>query len=507
MMRGWRTLVVALAGVGFGMVEEAAAGVTTSPVLQLACAERLGSENAVFACDPQGGGRRISLRLGEEQVSLYTDDASIVATHSELGDGASRSIGRDEPLHAGETVVLDWPAPSARAELAIKAFTPYGVRTVVLRLSWRPEHVEVTVRSDGSLEVVSPERTEVVAAPTAPRPESSFWQVRSAREAADRVLWVVDHLADRGQSDAVMHTLCAGLHPDIYAFYGIARQLRGVDIPDDLRWSCTEEMSGRAYDLEGVFELRSSRHVGRSLRVSGRRAVLRTTIVNRFRLNEGFVRAVIHARVLLIKDRQGIWRLASFNAVLPALNQPAIPREEDEYAGRSLDRWYQYQRREAAGFQAAYDREQADRRAARVAAGTQPPCTVGWRVDPEKDVEVEISDRVTRRPLEHLDVDLVAAGFGGRCLGVRTSGALPTRFKIWLSVGDQAYHVLVDRGHRTVLATRGTFEDHVVPGIEASISDHELIVRFARAIPVNPGSAALGIAASPMGIRYSDGLD
>src|SRR5690349_19322103 len=69
--------------------------------LQQACADRTGSDRAVFVCDPQGRGRRISLSLGADHVSVYRDDHGSVESDPKLGDGASSWLGGDEPLHPG----------------------------------------------------------------------------------------------------------------------------------------------------------------------------------------------------------------------------------------------------------------------------------------------------------------------------------------------------------------------------------------------------------------------
>ena len=128
--------------------------------------------------------------------------------------------------------------------------------------------------------------------------------------------------------------------------------------------------------------------------------------------------------------------------------------------------------------------------------------------------------QLTRRPLQHLDVDLSAAAFDGQCLGVRTAGPLPSRFKIGMSIsggagdgdgdgdaGDPSeYHVDVDRDQRTVHTTRGTFDEGTVSGTQASISEHEFVMRFARALPLRPGPVYLGIEASPLGIGFADNV-
>ncbi|MBJ7330379.1 MAG: hypothetical protein JHC95_10805 [Solirubrobacteraceae bacterium] len=365
------------------------------------------------------------------------------------------------------------------------------------------------MRADGGLDVRSPGRTDVVPAPGPPPPESSFWHVRSAAEAADRVLWVVDHLADGGRRDQVMHTLCAGLHPDVYPVYGRARQLRGIDDHPFLQLPCFEAVS---LDVGGRNAgWRSSRHHGRSLRIRGGRAVLRTTIVHRYDADmEIPSRVVIPARILLIKDGEGVWRLASFRAIFA--NSVIHDSQRERYDDRSLEATYQFQRHRGARYQSGYDREQADLRAAQTVAGTAQPCAPAWHADPGGDVEVRANGQHTRQSREHLDVDLTAASFDGQCLAVRTAGALPAKFRVAMNVGEDGagdsreYHVDVDRGQRTAVATYGTFDDRTVLVGQASLSDHELVVRFPTVIAQDPGPTSLWIDATSLGIGFVDAL-
>ena len=502
-------VLAAVAAAGSARPEDAAADVVVSSALRSAC-DVWHRDEAVFACDPRGGGRRITLTLGHARVSRHAQHRTVAG--GEPAGGASLHIGGDEPVHPGETVRLDWPKPSSQAELAIRIFTSSGVRTVALRLSWRPRRVAVAVRSDSSLEVRSAGRTDIVPAPRSAMPEGVLWQVRSARDAADRVLWAVDHLADRGRRDAVMRTLCAGLHPDTYAFYGLARQLRDIDDPTGGRRSCAEEMWLWLQSIDGT-ALRSSRYQGQALRIRGRRAVLRTTIVQGLGDDQGASwRETIPARILLSRDREGIWRLASFQALGIAEERGDRPRRE-QYDDRSLERWFRHQRRIAARSQAAYDRAEAELRAAKVPLQTAPPCSPPWRGDVGGDVRVVGSrDQRARRPSDHLGVDLTAAGFDGRCLGVRTAGPLPPTFRVGMAIGDVEagdpgeYHIDVDRDDGTAVAMRGTFDDDTVPGMQASVSDQELVVLFPRAIPQQPAPVHLGIETSPLGVRFFDAV-
>lgn len=512
-MLRWSCVAVAVVAAGPAAQPEAARAIVVSSVLRGACEER-NQDDAVLACDPLGPPRQATLTLGAQRTRPRTPP------RGDRRPGTFLRIGGDEPLDAGETVTLDWVRPSTQAELAVKAFTPYGVRTVVVRLTWRPRHVAVTAGTDGALEIRTPGRKDVVAPPSPPAPEQSFWTGGSALKAADRVLWVIDHLADRGRRTAVLKTLCAGLHPDIYPFYGFALQRRGIERSTDGPRSCLEEMWLHLNSQDA--KVQSSEHHGRAIAIRGRRAVLRTRIVQRYDTDVYFpgtvpARAEIKARILLMRDAEGIWRLASFRAIAPDsfIESKLYPRGGPEtYDDRALEDWYLHQRRWSARHQAAYDREEAERRAALARATSAPPCSPPWRADPAGDVIAgAMNARRTRRPDRHLDVDLTAAGFDGQCLGVRTADPLPTTFDIRLGIGDEEagdpgpYHLEVDREAGTVIVSKGTFDEETVRGVAVALAEREAIVRLPQPLSLESGPPWLGVGDDLLGITYWDDLD
>lgn len=76
-----------------------------------------------------------------------------------------------------------------------------------------------------------------------------------------------------------------------------------------------------------------------------------------------------------------------------------------------------------------------------------------------------------------------------------------------VEAGDPGeYHIDVDRDDGTAVAMRGTFDDDTVPGMQASVSDQELVVLFPRAIPQQPAPVHLGIETSPLGVRFFDAV-
>ena len=177
--------------------------------------------------------------------------------YSELGPEGIAAIGDGEPLLPGETVTLDWAHPSRDAELLVHADSPLGEWEVVIALSWKPEHVEVTARSDGGLDVRSPGRSDVIAPPTA-APQID-WQPRSARQAAVALL----KAADRFQRSLLsIETLCAAIDPVVQPALGVPLSALPVPYHPDVKDPCLVAASFALYGGENSPIPLSTRHHG-----------------------------------------------------------------------------------------------------------------------------------------------------------------------------------------------------------------------------------------------------
>ena len=145
-------------------------------------------------------------------------------------------------------------------------------------------------------------------------------------------------------------------------------------------------------------------------------------------------RLVVHARVLLVRDAQGIWRVATIEPLLPLFAvQHRRPLTDAELA-----RLYRADVREGRKSAAAAARLQAQRAAATVDGAAPAPCAVAQRGDPGGDVIVEESEFRARDQAAHAGVDLVGIGVSARCVALRAAGPLPASFEV---------HLRDERGH------------------------------------------------------------
>ena len=392
--------------------------------------------------------------------------------YSELGPEGIAAIGDGEPLLPGETVTLDWAHPSRDAELLVHADSPLGEWEVVIALSWKPEHVEVTARSDGGLDVRSPGRSDVIAPPTA-APQID-WQPRSARQAAVALL----KAADRFQRSLLsIETLCAAIDPVVQPALGVPLSALPVPYHPDVKDPCLVAASFALYGGENSPIPLSTRHHGLAVRVHGNRAVFSTTFTRRYQREDGVPgRLILPTRVLLARDPGGIWRLGTLEPLLPlyALDyrRPASDRE--------LARMYRRDRQLGARERVGWERETARTRNATVQATATPPCTAAPVTDGQADVAWN-GPNLARRQQDHLDVDLVAGGVSGNCVMLRTAAPLPGSFTA--TVGFDKVEIDVSNGK--VVAYRytdfGEFGDPI-PGIAASLAGTDLLVRLPEAI-------------------------
>jgi hypothetical protein len=124
-----------------------------------------------------------------------------------------------------------------------------------------------------------------------------------------RLLSAVDRMESSLRARA---TLCVALDRDVFPYY----QLLFLD-PE--RYPCFSAMTFFVFGDENVPRPTSTVHHGFALAVRGGCAVLRTTLTHRY-LPSSISdprRLVVRARVLLLRDAQRIWRLATVDPLLP----------------------------------------------------------------------------------------------------------------------------------------------------------------------------------------------
>lgn len=436
-------------------------GIPTRDLLPLDCAQQGASNESAFACDLGTSGVRGA------RIALGSDAFTATARWDQLG------VGGFEPLLPGERLVLDWPRPSARGLLSLRVRSPRGAYTTVLELGWRPRHVEVTVLADGALSVQTAARSGIVPVPRWLAPIE--WRPRSARAAAEQILSAVDRFS---RSITAMQTICAALDPEVAPRYFE---------PGEDKDACLIALFW--FGDENVPHVRTSRHEGLSLRISGARAVFRTRLSHVFRRDAGPPRVSLTVRALLARDAQGIWRLATPVPLLPnsAVFSPTT------FTDRRLAADYRDELASGRRWARSHARRRAAEAAAAVTASATPPCTVATAPDPAGDVVVERSEQVTRRPGEHLDVDITEAGRSATCIALHTRAPLPAAFE----VAAGAFTIVVREGR--VFIEQG--DDALVRVIGASLTADTLVVALPRGLETSCG---IELAADVEGVDYGD---
>ncbi|HEX7298376.1 MAG TPA: hypothetical protein VF257_05180 [Solirubrobacteraceae bacterium] len=467
--------LLAFAAASLALSASAAAAPVVRSQLPAACAPWAGNYVIAVSCDPLRQARAIRLQLG--------------AAHAEGSKNAGiEQLGGAEPLLPGETLMLTWTRPSARAVLAVYAMAPRGPHWVVLALPDAPPRVDVIAQSDGSLQVTTP--TGQLTVPPPPAPADIQWQPRTAHEAAARLLAAVDRME---RSEMARRTLCAALDRDVFSLYDLAL--------DDPEYGCPSALELRIFGDEDVPRPTSTVHHGFALAVSRGRATLATRLTHRYDpyAPDDKRRLVVRARILLVRDASGVWRLGTVEPLLPlvAVDHPS-PFTDAEL--QHIYRWDVTVGRKSVAHQA---HRQAQRQAASVASSAQAPCAVAMSRDGQGDVTAQGSDERARDQAAHAGVDMVSVGAAGRCVGLRTREPLPASFTVQLH--DTAYHelvVTVTDGRAVVEDTsNGNEEPKILKGLVAHLEADTLVL----ALPVSfTGRTTVLLDTERAGLSYDD---
>jgi hypothetical protein len=429
----------------------AVAAPLTRPGLPSFCREWGGEDTIALACDPDKRARGIRLRLGAG-VTDPSDEP-----------GIAQLSGR-EPLLPGETLTLTWSHPSSHAVLAVKVSSPQGPRDVVLDLRARPARVDVIAQAGGALQVTTPAGSATV--PAVPAPAEASWEPRTARAAATQLLAAVDRME---RSVTALRTLCAALDRDVFSNFELL-------FGDPQRYPCVSGLTFSVFGDENVPRPTSTVHRGASLAVHRGRAVLRTTLTHRYHPSSlsDPKRLVVTARMLLVRDAQGIWRLATIEPVLPLY----AVQHRRAATDAELARLYRTDARTGRQTAAAAARLQAERGAATVDATAPAPCAIALAGDRTGDVVVQESDSRARDQVAHADVDLVGLGVSGSCVALRSAGPLPARFEVHLR-DDHAHELQVSVVDGRVLVQDATNEDeglNPIRGVAAHLDADGLVL-------------------------------
>jgi hypothetical protein len=255
------------------------------------------------------------------------------------------------------------------------------------------------------------------------------WQPRTARAAATQLLTAVDQME---RSTTALKTLCAALDREVFPYY---EQLFG----DPARYPCVSGLALHVFGDENVPKATSTVHRGSSLALHRGRALLSTTLTHRYDSSSQTepTRLVVRARLLLVRDAQGIWRLGTIEPLLPLY---AVEHRR-AHTDAELARLYRADVRDGRNSAAAAARLQAARQAATVDGAAPAPCAAVLAGDRAGDVVVQESDYRARDQAAHADVDIVGLGVSGGCVALRSAGPLPASFEVHLR--DDHAHELV----------------------------------------------------------------
>lgn len=453
---------------------------TVVPELPVRCAEADDWYTLALACDPDGDARELALTLG-------------TATTRHVAPGV-RVMNSAEPLLPGETLTLTWRHPSSRAILAVAAKAPAGVRRVVLGLPGAPERVDVTAQADGGLHVVTPSAAMDVPAPR-PDPADDLWHPRTARAAAEQLLRAVDRM-DR--SVWARKTLCAAMDRRLFSFF---EPQVGVDRRE---YACHGILQLVIFADENVPKVVSTTHRGLTLDVRGGRAVASTRLVHRFERYDDPRRLAIRARVLLVRDGGGVWRLGTVSALLPltAVDDPHHVDSDRDLAREN--RAFDLLGRSIA---VSLGRLEAKRAAASVEGVAAVPCSPQLVSDRAGDVVVNGESQFHARAQgAHPDVDVIGFAAVGRCVVLRTTAPLPPTFTLHVDDqgNDRAFDVRVTAG-RTLVEETTNVNDGVDPVPLRGVVAHLGVDGMALALPAElSGKVAMSLVDGDREVAYGD---
>ena len=202
--------------------------------------------------------------------------------------------------------------------------------------------------------------------------------------------------------------------------------------------------------------------------------------------------------MLLVRDAQGIWRLATVEPLLPLV---AVSHRR-AFTDAELARLYRHGAAEGRKAVADAARRDAAREAATVDGAAPAPCAAALAGDPPGDVVVQESEFRARDQAGNAGVDLVGAGLAGRCLTVRAAGPLPARFKVaLLDARNRALEVSVADGRVVVQDTTDDEPPKPLPGAAAHLDADGLVV----ALPVTlSGTVTVTLGIERSAVSYGD---
>jgi hypothetical protein len=412
-------------------------------------------------CDPEGRAADIRLAVGKYRGHRF-------------GRGLA-SLDSYEALQPGETLTVRWRHPSRRTVLVVRAFGIEYAPWVTLDMHAQPRWVRVTSRPDGGLDVLTPSGVQQLSPP--PPIPTPNWQAKSPQLAAEQLLDAVDHIE---RSLTATRTVCASLESDVLLEYSL-----GAGGDPKLR-VCVGGLPQQIVGIDYPLAV-STHHHGSTLRVNGDVAILTTRLTHQYeRVDSRRFRRTVTVSVLLLRDAEGVWRLATPRPLMPA----QALRRHKPYTSANLFKQFRYE----ASWGRALAKRYTDSLKATVPFAPAAPCMARTVRDDARDVLVN-HDAPARDQSARAGLYLREVGSEGDCLVVRTAGALPSSFQLDLN------EVLIEVDGGTVRVFDGQ-HDGPLSGVVAYVNGNEFVIRLPDEVAAPPFQ--LSISTDPIVTEYDD---
>jgi len=365
------------------------------------------------------------------------------------------TVGGSEPLLPGERLTARWATLRGAALLQVEVTDPVrGSRVITVPLRAGDAQASVSVAADGVVTVRAGTRTRVYPVPSFgpgdPGGPSVRWTARTPRAAVADVL---PHL--RSYDGVASATMCAALESAVRESYAAWTDV--LDGPRAASDVCVSQMAWASQQLLGT---RGT--IGAVRRISATQATVDVRLRQRLDSYGGPELLTGRSRVLVVRERDGRWRIATPDALYWSPRQPP--------SVSYLRKVRASLRKDAAARHAFGVRSHRAiaRAVVRIGAG-DPTCDGPLRSVEDPAHDAVFGDLVTRDPSDH-GADLVRVEQGtiaGRlCFTLTAAAPQADPLEIGLDLRQGARSGLVDvrTGRGRALVSKRSGSSAPVPG-------------------------------------------
>jgi hypothetical protein len=448
-------------------------------------------------------GARLAL-TGVDGVRTWAADARTDLDEEYDGPGPFPSLriaalGGSEPLLPGERLAAQWTALTGAAVLRVEVGDPVRrSRVITVPLRSGDAGASLSLAADGILTVQAGRRTSVERVPPLgpgdPGGPPVRWTARTPRAAVANVL---SHL--RSYDARASATTCAALESPVRNSYAAWTDvLDGARAASDV---CNAQMAWASQELLGT-----TGTIGTVRRIGATQATVDVRLRQRFADYAGPYHQTAHSRLLVVREHDGRWRLATPDALDVSWKTPPSVSYLRKMRART--------RREAAARHAYGVRSHRAVARAVVRVGTRDLACDGpvRRVD-DPGNDQTVGDDVTRDPRDHrADLLRVEQGTaaGRLCFLLTYAGAQGDPLSVELDLYRGSHGDIVDvrtgRG-RALVSNR---EGDETPLAGATIDRQGPRLRIVLPVGAGPKPAALtdwtvgATAVHPYADEFSD---